>query len=201
MANAGGDQGAKNVKTVIESAFQGDQAPAELSVGIVSLIELCNLAMPNPAAVRQRLQEAEFAVSSQDTADMFAKMLALDNKVMSFPVRGLSHKAYTRDRQGETIQLLLSEGDSDQGKIVFVSTLFRGAIEADAVKAAAHVTKKQPITGAAMETSEGWRRRRVFWDTEGVSGVRGLMVTGPEDVESTDHYRAITAFNLVGKSH
>jgi hypothetical protein len=77
--------------------------------------------------------------------------------------------------------------------------LFNGAIEADVVKAAAHVTDKQPLTGATVTNPNGAQIRRVFWDVEGIAGVRGLMVSGPPDVENPIIMRAITAFNLAGK--
>ena len=61
MTKSGGDQAKPVRKTVVEAAFPGDEAPPELSVGIVSLVELCKLAMPDPGALRQRLEEARCA--------------------------------------------------------------------------------------------------------------------------------------------
>ena len=52
--NAPGNMSPK-LKRVIETAFEGVEAPPELSVGIVSLVELCQLAMPDPAAIDQAI--------------------------------------------------------------------------------------------------------------------------------------------------
>ena len=49
-------------RTLISQAYEGDSPPGALSVGIVSLVELCQLAMPDPAKIRERLREAEFDV-------------------------------------------------------------------------------------------------------------------------------------------
>lgn len=187
----------KQVRTLIEAAFPGDQAPGQLSVAIVSLIELCQIAMPDPAKIRESILGAGFEAGAEARAAEAGAMLALDNKVWADPVRNLKHEMFGRERTGETVIFLVSQGETKGGKIVFLSTLFRGAMEADAVKAAAHVTKKQPLTGATAQNVNGNTLRRVFWDTEGVEGVRGLMVTGPHNVEALDLPRAFTAFNLV----
>jgi hypothetical protein len=39
--------------------------------------------------------------------------------------------------------------------------------------------------------------RRVFRDVNG-AGIRGMVVSGPDNVESMQAPRAITAYNLVG---
>jgi hypothetical protein len=187
------------LKRVLEMAFPGDEAPGELSVAIVSLVELCDLAMPDPASIYQAIDSAGFAAGPQERADEFGNWLALDNKVFSFPVRNVKHKLWARDRHEARVRLLVSEGESAEGRIVFVSTIFGGAIEADAVKAAVHVSKKKPITGASLVNAQGTPVRRVFWDVEGASGMRGLMVTGPENVEAIDGVRAFTAFNIAGR--
>lgn len=195
--NAPGNMPPK-LKRVIETAFEGVEAPPELSVGIVSLVELCQLAMPDPAAIDQAIKSADFSEGKKDRTDEFSIWLALDNKVFSFPVRNLTHKLYLRDRQDARVRLLVSAGESDQGRVIFVTTIFGGAIEADAIKAVVHVTNKHPLTGATVVNAQGAQLRRVFWDIEGVAGIRGMMITGPDNVESADAPRAITAFNLVG---
>jgi hypothetical protein len=124
-------------------------------------------------------------------------MLSLDSQVIASPVRDLRHEIFGRERRDQPVIVLLSEGDSNQGKVVFCTTLFRGAIEADAVKAAAHITKEQPFTGATIRNADGNILRRVFWEVKNVAGVRGFMVTGPHDVEAADLPRAFTAFNAV----
>jgi hypothetical protein len=199
MAKTGKNQGQVNVRTLIEAAFPDNQAPGQLSAAIVSLVELCQIAMPDPAFVREQIIGAGFEIGVQERADEAAAMLALEDKVFAFPVRNLRHELFGRGRQGENVIILLSHGDSAEGKVVFLTTMFRGAMEADAVKAAAHVTGKQPLTGATLRNPAGNVLRRVFWDTEGEAGVRGLMVTGPHNVEATDLPRAFTAFNLAGK--
>lgn len=197
MTNTGSGQSQE--WTIIESAFPGIAAPAELSVGIVSLVELCNLAMPDPTALYQRIRQAEFTDVVQDEAEQFARMLALDDRVLSFPVRNLRHKLFSKIRNAATVALLVTEGESGEGPIVYCSTLFRGAMEADVVKAVSHVTKKQPFTGANLMGADNAHRRRVFWDTEGVGGARAVMATGPQNVEALDQFRAITAFNKVAR--
>ncbi len=189
----------RDVRQLIGAAFAGDRAPPELSVAIVSLVELCQVAMPDPAALREAIQGAGFAEGPPERADEIGGLLALDQKVYSSPVRNLRHQIFARERNEARVRLLISEGESPEGKVVFVSTIFAGAIEADAVKAAAHVTKKQPLTGATVTNANGLPLRRVFWDTKGESGVLGLMVTGPQDVDAWDGARAFTAFNLAGK--
>ncbi len=198
MAKPGGEQEQSTEVRILELAFPDDQAPPQLSVGIVSLVELCDLAMPDPQALIHRLrEEAKFEAFPQDRANELGNMLALDNKVFSFPVRKLKHSLFVRDRHEALVHILVTEGESDQGKVVFCSAIFNGALEADAVKAAVHVTKRQPITGATVTNAGGATLRRVFWDVEGASGIRGFMVTGPKDVEAINQLRAFTAFNLV----
>jgi hypothetical protein len=186
-------------KQVRQAAFPGDRAPPELSVAIVSLVELCQLAMPDPKALRKQIAEAGFVAGPPKNAETVGATLALDHEVFDVGVRNLRHEIFGRDRQGVLVTFLLSEGDSDKGKVVFCSTLFRGAIEADAVKAAEHVIKKKPLTGARTRVPDGRVLRRVFWNTEGVAGVRGFVVTGPESVIDGAAPRAFTAFNLAGK--
>jgi hypothetical protein len=199
----GQDKGKKGdrpkLRTLVGAAFPGDRAPPELGVAVVSLVELCQIAMPDPAALREAIQSAGFAEGPKERADEMGGLLALDTKVFSFPVKNLRHQIFARDRNEARVRLLISEGDSKEGPVVFASTIFGGAIEADAVKAAAHVTKKKPLTGATVTNASGAQLRRVFWDTEGESGVRGFMVTGPQNVEAWNGMRAFTAFNLAGK--
>ena len=122
-------------------------------------------------------------------------MLALESDLVDPGVRNLKHELFGKERNIEPVLILLSEGDSKNGKVVFCSAIFRGAIEADAVKAVAHVTKQQPFTGSSVRNADGMMVRRVFWDVQGLAGIRGLVVSGPEDVESIDLPRAITGFN------
>lgn len=189
----------KSTMTTIQDAFPADLPPPQLSVAVVSLVELCQHAMPEPEAVHKAVEGAGFLVADPSKANAFGKWLALDNKVFSFPVRNLRHKFFSKDRKGQAVLLLVSEGDSDQGKVIFCTTIFWGAIEADAVKAAAHVTKKDPLTGTRVTNGDGATIRRVFWDTGGVAGVRGFLVTGPDDIITGAHARAFTAFNIAGK--
>jgi hypothetical protein len=193
------DKNRPKVRTLLELPFPDSEAPPELSVGIVSLVELCQIGMPNPAAVREAIKSAQLGDAPQGLAEEFGGLLALDNKVFSFPVRNLRHQLYGRDRNDVPVRLLVTEGESAEGPVIFLSTLFNGAIEADVVKAAAHVTDKQPLTGATVTNPNGAQLRRVFWDVEGAGGVRGLMISGPPDVEDPVIMRAITAFNLVSR--
>lgn len=188
-------------RTIVAAAFPADRAPGELSVAIVSLVELCQLAMPNPSALREAIASAGFADGPQERADEFGKILSLDSKVFAFPVKNVRHQLYARERNEERVRLLISEGESANGPVVFVSTIFTGAIEADAIKAAAHVTRKNALTGTTATNANGVIVRRVFWDTQGESGVFGLMVTGPENLEAWEGVRAFTAFNLVNKKN
>jgi hypothetical protein len=191
--------GEKRTLRLVEMAFPDDQVPAELSVAIVSLVELCQIAMPDVKEIRKRLSEAQFEVGKDKEAEDAARMLALDNKVIDGKLRNFKHTMYGRERQGAPVIFLLSEADSDNGKIVFLTTLFRGAGEADAIKAAMHVIKGQPITGGKVRNADGHQLRRVFWDTKGEGNVRGFMVTGPQHVEADTVPRAFTAFNWVKK--
>jgi hypothetical protein len=193
----GDDKNKPKVRTLLELPYPDNAAPPELSVAIVSLAELCQLGMPDPAAIREAIKSAAFGDAPQGKAEELGGFLALDNKVFSFPVRNLRHKLYGRDRNEVPVRLLVTEGESAEGPVIFVSTLFNGAIEADVVKAATHVADKQPLTGATAANSNGAQLRRVFWDVEGAAGVRGLMISGPENVEDDIIMRAITAFNLV----
>jgi hypothetical protein len=180
---------------LLELAFPGDQAPPQLSVAVVSLVELCQLGMPDAAKVRELILGAGFESGRQERADEAGRVLSFDLKMVDMPVRNLRHELYGRGRQGEPVLLLLSEGDTAAGKIVFLSALFRGAVEADAIKAAAHVTQGKPLTGGKVRNHDGNQLRRVFWDTGGAAGIRGFVVSGPQNVESTDLMRAFTAFN------
>jgi hypothetical protein len=194
---AAGAGAARPTRTILELAFEGNQAPAQLSVAIVSLVELCEIAMPDPAKIRESLLGAGFEVGKKARADEAGRMLALDNKFVATPLRNLRHELYGKERHGAPVLILLSEADAKEGKLVFCSAIFRGALEADAVKAVAHVTKLQPITGSTARNADGNVLRRVFWDVKDVAGVRGLVVTGPGNVEATELPRAFTAFNRV----
>ena len=189
------DQQRVVTRRVISRAFEGDNAPGELSAGIVSLAELCQISMPDPEKIRASLLDAGFTPAPQDKANEAGRMLALDKQMSAKPVRRLRHEFFGTFRHGAPVLILLSTGETDEGGIVFCSAIFRGAIEADAVKAAAHVTKKQPFTGAVVRNDDGTTVRRVFWDVEDIAGVRGFVVSGPQNVEATDLPRAITAFN------
>lgn len=185
-------------RTLFSLAFEGDSPPGQLSVGIVSLVELCQLAMPDPNRIRVRLHEAGFVAGSAEDAAEAGHLLNLETGVVASRVRNLKHELYGFERHGEPVIIALSVGDSDEGKLVFCSAIFRGCIEADVVKAVAHVTKKKPLTGAPARTGKGVSTRRVFWDVDGAAGVRGLIITGPVDVEATTAARAVTAYNKVG---
>lgn len=186
-----------SVKRTISMAFEGDQAPAGLSVGIVTLVEFCKAGMPDPARVRAQFKALQFNASGQKNADDAARLLALDTKIFAKPVRNLKNEMYGAERNGDPVVLVLSEGDTDDGKVVFLTTLFRGAIEADVVKAVAHVAKKKPLTGTTVTNAEGAVVRRVIWDVN-EAGLRGMVASGPDNVESQQAPRAITAFNFVG---
>jgi hypothetical protein len=183
--------------TIISKAFEGDLPPANLSACIVSLVELCQLAMPDPAQLRKRLSEAEFTKGPDARAADAGRVLALDNRVVAGGVRNLRHEIYGKVRNDGMVVLLLSEGEGDGGAYVFCSALFRNAIEADAVKAVAHVAKKQPLTGSSVPNDDNFLVRRVFWDIGGEAGIQGMMVSGPANVEQLNAVRAITAFNKV----
>lgn len=184
-------------RVLISKAFEGDEAPGQLSVAIVSLVELCNLAMPDTAKLRSEILGAGFSAAPKDVTERTGAWLSLEDKVAASPVRNLRHEMFGRDRHGENVYIVLSEGNSADGKVVFCSTVFTGAIEADAVKAAAHVAKKEPFIGSTHRRPDGRVLRRVFWDVEGVAGIRGLVVSGPENVELLNEPRAFTAFNKV----
>jgi hypothetical protein len=191
------DNETPKLRRVLELPFPGDRAPPELSASIVSLVELCQIAMPDPAAMAKAIEGAGFVQASANEAERIAQPLALDKQVFSFSIRNLRHKLFGLMRGDQRVRLLISEAESSEGPVIFCTAVFSGAMEADAVKAAAHVTNKQPFTGATLVNAGGEKVRRVFWDVEGVSGVRGFMVSGPEDVEALDNMRAFTAFNMV----
>lgn len=187
------------LKQVLELAFPGDQAPPQLGVSVVSLVELCQLAMPDAGKVRELILGAGFDTGAQARAVEAGRTLALDIKVIDAPVRNLRHEIFGRGRHGEPVILLLSQGETDAGPIVFLSTLFRGAVEGDAIKAAMHVIKAEPLTGSKIRNHDGNEVRRVFWDVGGVAGLRGFVVSGPQDTDSTTLTRAFTGFNWVGR--
>jgi hypothetical protein len=183
-------------RTMISQAFEGEYAPPSLSVAVVSLIELCQRAMPDPSAVRRAIvEEAGFTVGPSHRAEEAARTWALDTKLIAAPVTNLQHEIFGRERHGEPVVLLLSQGRSEGRDIVFCSSLFRGVIEADVVKAVVHVTKRNPFGGGMARNALGHLIRRVFWDVEGNGGVRAIVACGPENVEALDLPRAIIAFN------
>ncbi len=183
------------VRRIISLAFEGDQAPPALSVGVVSLVEFCQTSMPDPEKIRSAFKTIGFDVGSQKNADDAARMFALDSKVIASPVRNMRNEIYGAERNEAPVVLLLSEGDTDDGRVVLLTTIFRDAIEGDAVKAVTHVTKKQPFTGSSVRNADGKIVRRVFWDVEGVAGIRGMVVSGPENADALHLPRGITAFN------
>lgn len=183
-------------RTLISKAYEGDVPPPHLSAPIVSLIELCNRAMPDPALLRKAIvEEAKFDVGPPERAAEMARVWALDNKLVSAPVRNLRHEVFGRDRYGDPVIFLLSVGESEGNQIVFCSVLFRGAIEADVVKALVKPLGRQPFGGGMVKNADGHTVRRVFWDVEGAGGVRGIVACGPENVEALEAPRAVIAFN------
>ncbi|MBY0562592.1 MAG: hypothetical protein K2P58_00300 [Hyphomonadaceae bacterium] len=186
------------VRRLISAAFEGDSPPAQLSVGLVTLVELCQLAMPDPNLMRAQLLAAGFVQGKEAPAMAAASTLALETNIFTSPVRNLRHTIYGNERLQSPVIMLLSEGDTDKGGVVFASAVFREAIEADVVKAVTHVTGKTPLTGSTTRNAEGKLLRRVFWDTEYVAGVQGIVASGPENVEATHLPRAITAFAKSG---
>lgn len=185
--------------TLLSKAFDDDNIPGPLSVAIVSLVELCDLAMPDPAKMRALIEEAEFDKGPNERAEEAAAQLALDVRLIKGEVRNLRHEFYGKFRNGQPVLLLLSEGDTNEGPVVFCSTIFMGATEADAVKAAAHVAKTQPVTGQNIINSKNQVIRRVYWDTKGGSGMASLVVSGPDHVDVTAWPRAFIAFNKASK--
>ena len=186
-------------RTLISEAFPGVQAPAELSAAVVTLVDLCRYSMPDPKKIRSNLAGADFKAGRQELANDAGRVLALDSKIVASPISNLRHEIFARGRDGVRVLILLSVGDSAEGQIVFCSSLFTGAIEADAVKAAAHVTELQPVAAGAARLSGGRVLRRVFWQLDGAAGVGGFVVSGPENVEAMNEHRAFIAFNKAGK--
>jgi hypothetical protein len=182
-----------DMKRVLELAFPDESPPARLSAAVVSVVELCHLGMPDARKLRELIRGADFQEGAPSKAEEAGQMLALDVKLVETPIRDLRHELFGRGRRGEPVLLLLSQGKTGKGDIVFLSALFKGAIEADAVKAASHVSKTKPITGSKIRNHNGNEVRRVFWDVKGAAGIRGFVVSGPQDVESTALTRAFTA--------
>lgn len=183
------------LKQVITRAFDGDEPPSQLAVSIVSLVELCQIAMPDPERLRAAIASAEFIAGAQGRAEEAGGSLALDKQVITTPITNLRHSIFGRGRQGDPVVLLLSEADSPEGPVVFCSVLVSRATEGDMVKAVTHVAERGPVTGAKLINAMGTRLRRVFWDIGGEAGILGMMVTGPENVDHLELPRAITAFN------
>ncbi len=193
--------GAAPSRTLISQAFEGDFAPPPLSAAIVSLVELCQRAMPDPKKLRTAIvDEAKFDVGPQARADEIARAWALDTKLVGAPVTQLRHEVFGRERNGEPVLFLLSTGMSEGKEVVFCSVLFRGAIEADVVKAVTHVTKRNPFGGGRVQNADGAIVRRVFWDVEGDGGVRAMVACGPDNVEALDLPRVIVAFNRAAQA-
>lgn len=184
-----------SVRTTISAAFEGDSPPAELAVGIVSLVELAKITSLDPAKVRSALEAAGFETGAEAAAEESGATLSLEKDVVAgAEFRKLKHELFGRDRYGDPVIFLLSTGDTRAGKITFLSAVFRGAIEADAVKAATHVTKSAPITGALSRNRAGKVLRRVFWHIRDMPGIQGLLLSGPDNVEAIDLIRALTFF-------
>lgn len=187
-------------RTLISPAFEGEYAPAPLSVAIVSLVELCQRAMPDPALIRKALiEEAKFTAGPTARAEEFARTWAFDSKLIAAPVHDLRHEVYGREREGEPVIFLLSTGKSEGAEVVFLTVLFLGVTEADVVKAIAHVTKKKPAIGGSARNVDGAIVRRVFFEVGGEAGVRAMIGCGAENVDATHLPRAIIAFSRVGQ--
>ena len=199
MANMAKKEEPKHVMTLVSPAFEGDSPPAELSVGIVSLIELCQQAMPNANKVRGKLIEANFQQREEKRAQEITTVLAFDKGLVEGNIRNFRHAIYQRERHDAPVVLMVSEGDTGKGPVVMVSTLFTGAAEADVVKAVGHVTKAAPFTGQKVENKDGFTVRRVFWELPNTSGVRFMVASGPADPDAMDKMRAITAISKASK--
>ena len=176
-------------------AYVGDSPPGVLSAGLVSLVELCQHAMPSPQKIREKMAEAGLERVDQAQADRFGRALALESKVLKGSIRNLTHELYAKERAGALVLLLVSEGDADTGHTVFCSTLFTGAVEADVVKAVSKVTSHQPAVGNIGADADGRQIRRVYWDIPGTAGVRFFVASGPVDMDDDIGLRAVTAFN------
>jgi hypothetical protein len=185
-------------RTLISLAFEGEYAPPPLSAAIVSLVELCQRGMPDPQQLRTALvEEAKFTVGPAERAEETARTWAFDQKLVDEPVTDLKHEIFGRDRDGVPVVMLLSTGRAGGKPIVFCTTLFRGVIEADVVKAVEHVTKRQPFIGGRVANADGAIVRRAFWDVQGDAGVRAIIACGPDNVEALTLPRAIIAFSYV----
>lgn len=184
---------------LVSPAFDDDKIPAELNVAIVSLVEVCTLAMPDPVKLRALIDEAGFDKGPNERAEEAGAQLALDIRLVQGEVRNLRHEFFGTFRNAAPVMLLLSEGDTDDGSVVFCSTIFMGATQADAVKAAGHVTKAQPVMGQSVINSKNQVIRRVYWDTKGASGMASLVVSGPDNVDVIAWPRAFIAFNKAAK--
>lgn len=191
----GGGAKTPSVKTIISKAFEGNSPPVELSTATVSLVELAQVAMPDPNRVRQAILGAEFAAHDAEISRSGGEIYAFDRNMLSDPVTDLKHEFFERERNGTPVFFLLSVGKANKKPVVFLSTMFQGAIEADVVKAVTHVTKREPFTGAKATNVNGFPLRRIFWDVAGVSGVRYLVASGPANVDGTSFPRAITAIS------
>lgn len=181
-------------RRVISAAYEGDSPPGVLSVGLVSLVELCQHAMPSPRRIREKMAEANLERADDVNAERFGRALSLDKKLVAGGVRNLRHELYGKERAGALVLLLVSEGEGPDGPMVFCSTLFTGATEADVVKAVSKVTEREPGVGSVADGANG-AIRRVMWDIPGTSGVRFMVASGPGDMDAIDQLRAVTAFN------
>ena len=195
----GGEQ-KPTIKTILSKAFEGDLPPPELSAAIVSLVELAQIAMPDPNRVRQAILGADFASHDEEISRSGGEIYGFEKNMLSDPVTGLKHEFFERERNGAPVFLLLSVGMAGTRPVVFLSTLFQGAIEADVVKAVTHVAKREPFVGAKATNASGFPLRRIFWDVEDVSGVRFLVASGPPNVDGTSFPRAITAISIAAAS-
>ncbi|MEQ1618401.1 MAG: hypothetical protein ABL883_08670 [Terricaulis sp.] len=188
--------------TLVTAAFEGEFAPPPLSVAIVSLVELCHRAMPDPKKLRAAIvEEAKFDLGPQERAVEIARTWALDNKLIAAPVTNLRHEVFGRERSGEPVLFLLSTGTAEGKEVVFCSVLFRGVAEADVVKAVNHVTKRNPFGGGRAVNADGGIVRRVFWDVQGDAGIRAIAACGPDNVDALDLPRAIVAFNQAANAN
>ena len=172
-----------------------DEPPAVLGVAAVTWLDVCLGRMPNAASVRKGIVDAGFRPEPEATAKAIGRSLALDNKMLSFPIRDLKHEAWRKEQHGVPAAILLTTAHSDLGDMVFCSALFGGATEADAVKMIQHLAKSPPTVGGLTHDPDGKVLRRVFWKLDGQAGMLAMAVSGPENPDARDHLRALVAFN------
>lgn len=169
-----------------------DKLAPHLSVGAMAWVQTCLGHMGDAAKVRESLKANGYIQDPDQTAAEIAATLAVQDKLVSDPLRDFKHSLWRTEREGVPCIILLSEATSDIGPVTFCAALFGAAREVDLARLASSLVKDGPMAAGVTKAADGSNLRRLFWRVPS-QNVRALVACGPENVNDTGRLRALIA--------